>query len=32
MVVVDVVRGRYQRKLLALKALEKEGVAAFTRT
>ncbi len=30
LVVVDIVQGRYQRKLLAQKAMEKEGVSAFT--
>jgi len=32
LVVVDIVQGRYQRKLMAQKAMEKEGVSAFTKT
>ena len=31
LVVVDIVQSRYQRKLLAQKAMEKEGVSAFTK-
>ena len=31
LVVVDLVQSRYQRKLLAQKAMEKEGVSAFTK-